>query len=704
MTSVDTSLIRAARRLAVGVAATAAAVALWAPLAKASPETEAADAINAAWQAAGGANSVVGSADGEPYAVGDGYAQKFTAGKIFFTPDAGAHLLYGAVLDKYESLGGPADSDLGFPTLDEVPGLIGPESRVSTFNASDKPAVFWTPETGAWAVRGAINAAWDQLGGSAGTMGVPIEDERYDGDVVSQRFSGGEISWNSKDNTFTTVPAELAESLVGLEVPRDPTTMINQAWRASGGLGGPLGARKGEQTAFGDGGAAQGYASGKIFYTPETGAHALTGAILSKYESLGGPDGDLGVPIGPETEGGAPNSRVSAFSAPDNPVIFWTPDTGAIVVRGAINAAWQQLGAAAGTLGVPTGEQTSKGDTVRQEFTGGEISWNSSTKEYSTSPAELAAELSGLELPDAVVQAPVGTAPSGGDGKGASAWWWLALIVPLLLLLPLLAVWARRRSASAAQERDRDYEGGFFAGEDSQGRWNRGEGAPTSWTGEAAFGSDEDAIDTAPTRVPTEAELAGFGASSAEWEERAESGRHSAEGADSWSPMWHIDVEGSGGRRRRHAVDELDAEQEAPEGVQAELWTAEFDSDSEGFVVETAEFTADYSSEFSSEPDFPSESDTGEIVDRPDTEPSAVLTAEAGTEESAEADSEAWRPAIHLPLADPYQAPEGYFIKANTHSGLYYTPESALYDNTLPEVWFASEEVAQANGFVRAPE
>ena len=65
---------------------------------------------------------------------------------------------------------------------------------------------------------------------------------------------------------------------------------------------------------------------------------------------------------------------------------------------------------------------------------------------------------------------------------------------------------------------------------------------------------------------------------------------------------------------------------------------------------------------------------------------------------------EPWRPAIHLPLSDPYQAPEGYVIKANTHSGLYYTPESALYNNTLHEVWFATEELARANGFVKAPE
>ena len=695
MTRVDISLFRAARRLAVGVVATAAAVALWAPMAKASPESEAADAISAAWQAAGGADSVVGSPDGDPYEVGGGYAQDFSEGKIFFTPDAGAHLLYGAVLDKYESLGGPADSDLGFPTLDEVPGLIGPESRVSTFNASDKPAIFWTPETGAWAVRGAINAAWDALGGSSGTMGVPVEEERYDGDVVSQRFSGGEISWNSKDNTFSTVPAELADSLAGLDVPRDATTMINMAWRASGGLGGPLGARQGEQTAFGDGGAAQGYASGKIFYTPETGAHALTGAILAKYESLGGPDGDLGVPIGAETEGGAPNSRVSAFSAPDNPVIFWTPDTGAIVVRGAINAAWQQLGAATGSLGVPTGEQTSKGDTVTQKFTGGEISFNSATKEYSSDPAGLAAELSGLELPDAVAQAPAGSADSGGAGKGASAWWWLALIVPLLLLLPLLAVWSRRRSAAAGKD-DRDYEGGFFAGEDSESGW-RGAGSPTSWSGEGDFDSDEDAIDTAPTRVPSEAELAGFGASaeSGEWERQSDAGRHSADDADSAASVWRLDVEGTGGRRRRHAADEADTEMEATEAVQAELWTAEFDSDREAVVVETAEVVEDFRT------GYPSDSGGGEVVVERWT---AEESGQAAGEESEQPGTEPWRPAIHLPLADPYQPPEGYFIKANTHSGMYYTPDSALYDNTLPEVWFASEEVAQANGFVRAPE
>jgi uncharacterized protein with LGFP repeats len=651
------------------LAAAGLAAALMAPSALATPESDAADAINQAWNAAGGSGSVVGGKDGEVYQVGFGYAQKFTDGKIFFTPESGARILYGPVLDKYESLGGPADSDLGFPNLGTVPGLISPSSRVSTFDASDKPAIFWTPDTGAWAVRGALNAAWDQLGGSAGRLGVPTEDERYDGDLVSQKFTNGELTWNVVDGAFTTVPAEWAADLAGLPVPTDPTTLINLAWRASGGLGGPLGARQGEQAAIGADGAAQGYAGGKIFYSPQTGAHALTGAILSKYESAGGPEGDLGLPIGTESDGGVPNSRVSAFSAPDNPVIFWTPDTGAVVVRGAINAAWDKLGGATGTLGVPTGEQTVRGDIITQKFSGGEISWDAATKQFSTKPSALAADLAGLELPAAVSEVPAGAATGAESGW---RWWWAAVLVPLLALLGLIAVWAQRRSTAAP--RDPDLDRGFFGDETPADQWapaTRTDSRP-EWSAGPGFNSDEDTIDTAPTRVPTDPELAAFDqpgwAPPAEWGEAGRwdreaepgPGRHALGASDS-SARWQLDLGDTDRPRRRHAAEE------------------------------TAEWT---------DADYLAEADYLEV-----TEYSGVPESPLPAEPRANgAGAEPWRPAVHLPLADPYQPPEGYFIKANTHSGLYYTPDSALYDNTLPEVWFASEDVAQANGFVRAPE
>jgi len=58
--------------------------------------------------------------------------------------------------------------------------------------------------------------------------------------------------------------------------------------------------------------------------------------------------------------------------------------------------------------------------------------------------------------------------------------------------------------------------------------------------------------------------------------------------------------------------------------------------------------------------------------------------------------------ALHLPLDDPGQAPDGYPIKADTKSGLYWAPGSSLYDDASAEIWFASEEIARTNGFVRA--
>ncbi|MDZ4234491.1 MAG: hypothetical protein U1C73_12230, partial [Dietzia sp.] len=57
--------------------------------------------------------------------------------------------------------------------------------------------------------------------------------------------------------------------------------------------------------------------------------------------------------------------------------------------------------------------------------------------------------------------------------------------------------------------------------------------------------------------------------------------------------------------------------------------------------------------------------------------------------------------SLRLPLDDPSEIPEGYPIKADTGSGLYWAPDSADYDEAHAEIWFASEEMARTNGFVR---
>ena len=63
-----------------------------------------------------------------------------------------------------------------------------------------------------------MKAAWDKLRGPSGKLGAPVGDQAVDGDMVSQKFTGGKISWNRPKNTFTTDPANLAPLLSGLQV------------------------------------------------------------------------------------------------------------------------------------------------------------------------------------------------------------------------------------------------------------------------------------------------------------------------------------------------------------------------------------------------------------------------------------------------------------------------------------------------------
>src|SRR6516165_712558 len=459
-------------RALVSMATTAVAAALLAPAASASPIGDAEAAMMAAWEKAGGDTSPLGARKGDVYPVADGFALDFDGGKMFYTTDTGAKFVYGPVLDKYESLGGPASSDLGFPTINEVPGLAGPDSRVATFSAGDKPVIFWTPDHGAFVVRGALNAAWDKLGSSGGVLGAPIGDETYEGEVISQKFSGGEISWNRKTKEFTANPAALADQLKGLQVAIDPTAAINLAWRAAGGATGPLGARQGASYPIGGDGIAQNFAGGKVYFSPATGANAVESDILAKYESLGGPVGsDLGFPTANESDGGiAPSSRIATFSAADKPVIFWTPDHGAFVVRGAMKAAWDKLRGPTGKLGAPVGDQAVDGDIVSQQFTGGKFSWNRAKNAFSTDPANLAPLLSGLQVSGQ--NQPSSSAMPSHGGKFTWRSWWLLAAVPVLVLVvlaALLAVRWRRRSTrrdTAAYEPERDMDADYGAAVD----------------------------------------------------------------------------------------------------------------------------------------------------------------------------------------------------------------------------------------------
>jgi uncharacterized protein with LGFP repeats len=623
-------------RVAIGLLA-AATLVLLAPVAAATPETDANDAINAAWAASGGDTGPLGPKDGGVYPVAEGFGQNFARGKIFFTPATGAHTMTGAILEKYQSLGGPADSDLGFPTIDEGAGRA-PGSRNTTFSAADRPVIFWTPDTGARVVRGPINAAWDKLGGSAGPLGVPAEDEAYRGDVVTQKFTGGELSYDTKSKTFTTVPPDLAGQLEGLAIPEDPTSAINAARRAAGGALGPLGAAEGPPYPIGGDGLGQNFAGGKIFYSPKTGANVVTGQVLAKYESVGGPEGDLGLPTSNEVDGGlASSSRISTFAADDKPVIFLTPDFGAVIVRGAMNAAWEKVGGAKGELGAPMADQTENGNVITQRFSGGAVSWDSSTNKFTTEPPILASKLSGLQVPgQEAPKAP--SSPQASDTNGGKGfewhWWWLLAVVPVLVLVGLVA-FAALRNRRRGQDDERFEAGVADFGLDT----------PESSGGPAAGAQSTDDHAAAPVGDHYTREGLGPLASSTPGQRDHPAAPMSLSGAPE-----HTD-----------------------EATEAQPVAATEEEEANPDTVDTAPTRVERDPL----------TDTGRhariVIDEP--EPSRI--------------------ALRLPLDDPNQAPEGYPIKADTKSGLYWAPGSALYDDARAEIWFASEEFARTNGFVR---
>ncbi|MBA2389140.1 MAG: transglycosylase family protein [Geodermatophilaceae bacterium] len=98
--------------------------------------------------------------------------QVYQYGRMYWSPSAGAHMIYGAILSKFLALGGP--SALGVPTTDER----GTPDGVGRYNDFAKNAsLYWTRSTGAHSVLGAVRHEWRRLGAER-ALGYPVTDER----------------------------------------------------------------------------------------------------------------------------------------------------------------------------------------------------------------------------------------------------------------------------------------------------------------------------------------------------------------------------------------------------------------------------------------------------------------------------------------------------------------------------------------------
>jgi hypothetical protein len=197
-------------------------------------------------------------------------------------------------------------------------------------------------------------------------------DDRYqtysDGYHLAISEPGGLAFWNTEDGTT----CGSSPAVVGA---------IETKYNALGGCGSVLGAPiEAEQTTPDGVGKYSVFQNGSIYWTSQTGAWEVHGAIRDEWKAMGWEAGVLGYPLSDEQTTPDGIGRYNVFQ---NGSIYWTSATGAHAVNGAIRDAWKAAGWEAGELGYPTSDEYAVSGGRRSDFQFGSIVWSSATGDTS---------------------------------------------------------------------------------------------------------------------------------------------------------------------------------------------------------------------------------------------------------------------------------------------------------------------------------
>lgn len=131
-------------------------------------------------------------------ADGRGRCRDFEGGSIYWSPQTGPCEIHGDIRVKWARLGGHRGF-LGFPVTDE----LGTRDGRGRFNHFEGGSIYWTPETKAHEVHGAIRERWASMGWERSRLGYPVGDERAtpDGRGRFSEFQGGHIFWAPESGT-----------------------------------------------------------------------------------------------------------------------------------------------------------------------------------------------------------------------------------------------------------------------------------------------------------------------------------------------------------------------------------------------------------------------------------------------------------------------------------------------------------------------
>lgn len=283
-----------------------------------------------------------------------------TTMSIYWSPETGAHEIFGQIRNLWESLGWER-SFLGYPTSGELATHDG-VGRWQTFQGG---IMVWHPDIGTFEVHGSILKRYGELGGSA--WGYPITNETATPDGRGRFNHFRNLATGAKLSIYWT-PETGAHEVFGL---------IRKGWASydgSAALGYPT---SGEMATHDKVGRWQTFEGGIYVWHPDTGAHEVHGAILERYAKLGG--SAWGYPTTDEGDAKGPGRFNHFLELPGGhrKSIHWSPQTGAVEVYGYIRHKWEEMNWEHSYLGYPVSPETNWSEggagSRQQQFQGGRI-------------------------------------------------------------------------------------------------------------------------------------------------------------------------------------------------------------------------------------------------------------------------------------------------------------------------------------------
>jgi hypothetical protein len=260
-------------------------------------------AIGLKWRQLGGAHGALGANVSPDEVVGadGGRGRRFAGGLVTHHPRAGTHVLLSDATPVLDASGGV---EAGHYAVDDERLAAGDDRGhvvpMQTFPAGTPWWIWWSPQTGASSLYGAIGETWRSTGRGRGALGYPVGSDTAPGPegLLWRRFEHGLITFLPAigANAVWGPVAERFEAIGGLS---DSVVVEGQQ---------PCADYRGQVARFEHLPAKDPYT---IWWSSATGAKLTYGAIGAEYDRLGGPTSALGFPVDEEAD--AAGGRRQAF-------------------------------------------------------------------------------------------------------------------------------------------------------------------------------------------------------------------------------------------------------------------------------------------------------------------------------------------------------------------------------------------------------